>query len=80
MLGVIKQWYKGYNNESTNVWLPDSGKSIPVMNLILESFVDPDELQWVSCEDSPAPDIEILRWTAFKDFLASDEIIKKFEL
>jgi len=53
---------------------------MPTINLTSEIPVDPDGKPRESSEDSPTSDIEILRATAFKDFLASDETIETFAL
>jgi hypothetical protein len=42
--------------------------------------VDPDGKPRDSIEDSPTPDIEIFKATAFDDLLPSDETIETFAL
>jgi len=78
--GMIVQWYEGRYDESTNVWLPDIGGSMPTINSTTEIPVDPNGKPREGGEDSPTPDIEILGETAFDDLLASDETIETFAL
>jgi hypothetical protein len=40
--GMIVQWYKGWDDEITNVRLPDLGGSTPTINLTSEISADPD--------------------------------------
>jgi hypothetical protein len=77
---MIVQWYEGWDDESTNVRLRDIGGSTPMFISMSEIPLDPDGKPRESGEDSPAPDIEILRATAFDDLLASDETIETFAL
>ena len=77
---MIVQWYEGWDDESTNVRLPDFGGSMPTINATSESPLDTDGKPREGSEDSPTPDIKILGATAFNHLLASDETIQTFAL
>jgi len=77
---MIGQWYEGRDDESTNVRMPDIGRSMPMINSTSEIPADPDGNPRESSDDSPTPNIEILGATAFDDRLASDETIEIFAL
>jgi hypothetical protein len=77
---MLVQWYNGWNDESTNGWLPDIGGSTPAINSTSEIPVDPDGKPRESGENSPTPDIEIFGSTAFHHLFASDETIERFPL
>jgi hypothetical protein len=64
---MIVQWYEGWDDKSTNVWLPDIGESTPTINSTSEIPVDPDGKPRESGEDSPTPNMEILEATTFDD-------------
>jgi len=78
--GMIVQWYKGRDDESTNVRLPDIGGSTLKITATSQISVDRYGKPRKSGEDSPNPDIEILGATAFDDLLASVETIERFAL
>jgi len=78
--GMIVQWYEGWDDESTNIRLPDIGDSTLTISSTSEIAVDPDGKPRESGEDSPTPDIGILGATAFDNLLASDETIETFAL
>jgi hypothetical protein len=73
---MIVQWYEGWDDKSTNVWLPDIGESTPTINSTSEIPVDPDGKPRESGEDSPTPNMEILEATTFDDLLPSNETIE----
>jgi hypothetical protein len=79
-LPMRMQWYECRDDESTNVWLPDSGGSTPTINCTSEIPVDADRNPRQSCEDIPTPDSETLRATTFDDPLDSNETIETFPL
>jgi hypothetical protein len=78
--GMMVQWYKGRDDESTNVWLPDIGRCMPTINSMSEILVDRDGKPTESGKDSATPEIEILGPTAFNHLLASHETIETFTL
>jgi len=78
--GMIVWWYEGRDDETTNIQLPDIGRSTPTINTTSEIPVDPDGKWRESGEDSPTPDIEILGAIAFDDLLASNETLVTFAL
>jgi len=77
---MIVEWYNGRDDESTNVQLPDIGRSTATIYSTSENPVDPDGKRRESGEDSPTADIEMLEATTFYDILISDDIIKTLAL
>jgi len=77
---MLVQWHRDWDDESTNVQVPDIGGCTPTINLTSEIPVDPNGNPWESFEDSPTPDIEIPGATTFEDLSGSDETIVTFTL
>jgi len=78
--GMKLQWYEGWDDEGTNIQLPDSGGSTPIINLTLEIPVDPNGNFCESSENSPKSDIEVLWATAFDELSASNGTMMTFAL
>jgi len=72
------QWYQGWDDENTKVWLTDIGGSLMTNNWTLEIPVDSDGTPMDSSVDSRTPDIEIIRASTFDDLSGSEVSIETF--
>lgn len=77
---MIVKLYEGRYGESTNVRLPNIDRSMLTFNMLLEIAVERDAKSRGSSKESPTPDIEIVRATAFHNLLASNVTFEIFAL
>jgi hypothetical protein len=77
---MIVQWYKGQDDKSTKVQLPDIGGTIATINYISETPAVRDGKSSESGDDSYTSDIEILTAIAFNVLCPSNDTIETFVL
>jgi hypothetical protein len=75
---MIVRWYEGWDDKSTNEWLPAIGGHTPTIHSTSEFPVHPNTKPTEIGEQSPTPDIEMRREPSFEDSLDINETIKSF--